>query len=83
MTHPWRNYRRGPAISRPEDGESNVQAILSKIGYHRYRLNITQTQMAELLTVRFKKSTVSRLTTQELETFLTEIEQAISLKQIQ
>ncbi|MGL4502233.1 MAG: hypothetical protein ACRC78_16590 [Planktothrix sp.] len=80
MNHPWRKYGR---YFQPDDGESNVQAVLAKIGFHRYRLNINQTQMAELLTVRFKKPTVSRLTTQELETFLTEIEKVISLEQIQ
>lgn len=83
-THPWRNYKRGrPPVSQAEDGESIVQTILAKIGYHRYRLNLTQSQMAELLTIRFKKSTVSSLNRQQLEDFLAEIENVISLEELQ
>lgn len=83
MTHPWRNYKRGrPPVSQSEDGESVVQVILAKIGYHRYRLNITQSQMAELLNIRFEKSTVSSLNSQQLKDFLAEIEKALSIEEL-
>lgn len=77
-----RNYKTGRAISRLDDGACHVQSILAKIGYHRYRINITQSQMAELLTIRFKKTTVNSLNTQQLEQFLSEIERAISLEEL-
>ncbi|VXD15975.1 hypothetical protein PL8927_510009 [Planktothrix serta PCC 8927] len=70
-------------MTQSDDGESIVQAILAKIGYHRYRLNITQSQMAELLNTRFKKSTVSSLNRQQLTDFLTEIETVISIEELQ
>ncbi len=77
--HPWRSGTRTP----PADGVEQIHSILAAIGYHRYRLNISQPQMSEILTIKFKKNAVGSLNTEQLKTFLAQIEKAQSIEELQ
>lgn len=78
-THPW---KRGFNKTPPTDGAQQIHSLLAQIGFHRYRLNINQSLVAELLTVRFKKKAVGHLNTEQLKSFLAEIEKAQSIEDL-
>lgn len=77
-THPWRRGFKTP----PSYGEQEIHSILALIGYHRYRLNISQSQMSELLNTRFKKQAIGSLNTEQLKSFLSQIEKAQSIEEL-
>lgn len=77
-THPWKRGFKTP----PSNGAQQIHSLLVQIGFHRYRLNISQSLVAELLTVRFQKQAVGSLNTEQLKSFLAEIEKAQSIEEL-
>lgn len=77
-THPW---KRG-FLAPPPEGANEIHSILATVGFHRYRLNISQSQMSEFLTARFNKQAIGSLNTEQLKNFLAEIEKAQSIEEL-